>query len=637
MPVVSLAEGREVSFDEAVTVGEALRRLLPQWPEGLVGAKVNGQLVDLSFVISEDARLEPVLMSSPEGLEIMRHSVSHIMADAVRRLYPEARLAIGPPIEDGFYYDFDVPEPFRPEDLEKIEQKMREIMAEKLQFRRRELSREEALQRMRRANEPYKVELLEELTEEKVSFYEHGDFVDLCRGPHVPDTSCVGVFRLLKATGAYWRGDETRKMLQRIYGTAFATQKDLDDYLNRLEEAKKRDHRLLGQQMDLFSIHPQEGGPGLIYWHPKGAIVRRIMENFWVEEHLKRGYEIIYSPHIARVNLWEQSGHWGFYRENMYSPMDIDGQLYVLKPMNCPAHVLIYRSRTRSYRDLPLRWAELGTVYRYERSGVVQGMLRVRGFTQDDAHIFCRPDQLEEEVMGVIDFGTFILRTYGFEDWQVVLSTRPEEYVGTLENWELATNALKRAAEKMGLRYEVAEGEAVFYGPKVDMLVKDCLGRLWQCFTVQVDFNLPERFDIHYTGKDGRQHRPIMIHRALMGSLERFFAVLIEHYGGHLPLWLAPVQVRVIPITDEQMDYALQVYQKLKEEGFRVELEQRSEPIRHKIRDAVTSKVVYLAVVGEREAAEGTVSVRESAKGQVGVMSLEEFIGLLRERVASKK
>jgi threonyl-tRNA synthetase len=389
--------------------------------------------------------------------------------------------------------------------------------------------------------------------------------------------------------------------------------------------------------MDLFSIHPQEGGPGLIYWHPKGAIVRRIMENFWVEEHLKRGYEIIYSPHIARVNLWEQSGHWGFYRENMYSPMDIDGQLYVLKPMNCPAHVLIYRSRTRSYRDLPLRWAELGTVYRYERSGVVQGMLRVRGFTQDDAHIFCRPDQLEEEVMGVIDFGTFILRTYGFEDWQVVLSTRPEEYVGTLENWELATNALKRAAEKMGLRYEVAEGEAVFYGPKVDMLVKDCLGRLWQCFTVQVDFNLPERFDIHYTGKDGRQHRPIMIHRALMGSLERFFAVLIEHYGGHLPLWLAPVQVRVIPITDEQMDYALQVYQKLKEEGFRVELEQRSEPIRHKIRDAVTSKVVYLAVVGEREAAEGTVSVRESAKGQVGVMSLEEFIGLLRERVASKK
>lgn len=626
-----------MSFDEAVTVGEALRRLLPQWPEGLVGAKVNGQLVDLSFVISEDARLEPVLMSSPEGLEIMRHSVSHIMADAVRRLYPEARLAIGPPIEDGFYYDFDVPEPFRPEDLEKIEQKMREIMAEKLQFRRRELSREEALQRMRRANEPYKVELLEELTEEKVSFYEHGDFVDLCRGPHVPDTSCVGVFRLLKATGAYWRGDETRKMLQRIYGTAFATQKDLDDYLNRLEEAKKRDHRLLGQQMDLFSIHPQEGGPGLIYWHPKGAIVRRIMENFWVEEHLKRGYEIIYSPHIARVNLWEQSGHWGFYRENMYSPMDIDGQLYVLKPMNCPAHVLIYRSRTRSYRDLPLRWAELGTVYRYERSGVVQGMLRVRGFTQDDAHIFCRPDQLEEEVMGVIDFGTFILRTYGFEDWQVVLSTRPEEYVGTLENWELATNALKRAAEKMGLRYEVAEGEAVFYGPKVDMLVKDCLGRLWQCFTVQVDFNLPERFDIHYTGKDGRQHRPIMIHRALMGSLERFFAVLIEHYGGHLPLWLAPVQVRVIPITDEQMDYALQVYQKLKEEGFRVELEQRSEPIRHKIRDAVTSKVVYLAVVGEREAAEGTVSVRESAKGQVGVMSLEEFIGLLRERVASKK
>ncbi|MEK7448440.1 MAG: threonine--tRNA ligase, partial [Planctomycetota bacterium] len=513
----------------------------------VVAGKINGHPVDFDTVIPDGAAVEFITASMPEGLDILRHSLSHIMAEAVMKLYPDTKLAIGPSIADGFYYDFDAPQTFADGDLGKISAEIEKSIKEKKTFRRMELSRTEAIKIMTEQKQPYKVELLNEIQDTTVTFYQHGNFIDLCRGPHIPHTGLAGSYKLLRATGAYWRGNEHNKMLQRIYGTAFATRQELDAHLKHLEEIKKRDHRRLGKDLDLFSIQ-EEAGPGLIYWHPKGALIRKVIEDFWRNEHLKNNYDLIYSPHIARVGLWKTSGHWEFYRENMYSPIDIEGMEYIIKPMNCPGHILIYRSKIRSYRDLPLRWAELGTVYRYERSGVMHGLMRVRGFTQDDAHIFCRPDQLNDEVSGVIKFGTQLLCAFGFSDFKIRLSTRPIKYVGTVENWDKATLALKQAIESIGLPYEIAEGEAVFYGPKADIDIKDSLGRAWQCFTVQVDFNLPERFDIVYTAQDGSQQRPIMIHRALLGSLERFFGVLIEHYGGAFPLWLAPVQVLVLPV-----------------------------------------------------------------------------------------
>ncbi len=604
---------------------------------GAVAFKKDGSVYDLSSLeaLDEDETIEAVLVDTPEGLEIYRHSTSHIMAHAVKELFPDAKVAIGPAIEDGFYYDFDVDNPFTPEDLERIEQKMEEIIKKNSPFVRKSMPRKEAIEFFRQRGEIYKVELLEELEDEEVSVYEEGGFVDLCRGPHIPSTGFVKAFKLLNTAGAYWRGDERNKMLQRIYGTAFPDKKRLKEYLQFLEEVKKRDHRRLGKELDLFSIN-EEIGPGLILWHPDGALIRKTIEDFWREEHLKADYQLLYTPHIAKLHLWEKSGHWNFYRENMYSPMEIEGVNYEIKPMNCPFHIAIYKSSLRSYRDFPIRYAELGTVYRYERSGVLHGLLRVRGFTQDDAHIFCREDQIEDEILRVLDFTLFILQTFGFKEYQVYLSTRPEKYVGTLENWERSTNALKLALEHKGLDYEIDPGEGVFYGPKIDIKVKDSLGRQWQCSTIQVDFNNPERFDVTYRGPDGKEHRPIMIHRALMGSLERFFGILIEHYAGAFPLWLSPTQVGIITVSERHVEYAQGVLSKMKAAGIRAKGYFDNEKVNYKIRQASLRKVPYLVIIGDKEIESGLLPVRKRGRVQSGPYKLDDLISRLKEEIENK-
>jgi len=553
------------------------------------------------------------------------------MAHAVKQLFPDAKLAIGPAIDEGFYYDFDIDRAFTPEDLSSIEKKMSEVIKQDNPFVRKIVSKENAIELFRKMGEDYKVELLEEITDKEVSLYEEGSFVDLCRGPHIDSTGQVSVFKLLSIAGAYWRGNEKNKMLQRIYGTAFTEEKDLKKYLNFLEEVKKRDHRRLGKELDLFSIG-EEIGAGLIIWHPNGALVRRAIEDFWIDEHYKAGYKILYTPHIAKLNLWQKSGHLDFYRENMYSPMEIEGTAYEIKPMNCPFHIHVYKNSLRSYKNLPIRYAELGTVYRYERSGVLHGLLRVRGFTQDDAHIFCREDQIEDEILRVLEFTLFILRIFGFEHYDVYLSTRPERYVGSLENWERATNALKGALEIKGLSYEIDIGEGVFYGPKIDIKVKDSLNRPWQCSTIQVDFNNPERFDMTYRGSDGKEHRPIMIHRALMGSLERFFGILIEHYAGAFPLWLAPVQVEVLTIAERHADYAIALSEKLRSEGIRTELNIDNEKIGYKIRSAAVRKVPFLIILGDKEVSEKKVTVRKRSGENIGPFTTDEFIGMIKDK-----
>ena len=569
-------------------------------------------------------------------LEKLRHSTAHVMAQAVKRLYPETLVTIGPAIENGFYYDFDREEPFKPEDLQKIEKLMHEIVKENFPVVRSELNKEEALKFFEGKGEKYKKELITEIEDEEVSIYTQGEFADLCRGPHVGSTGDIKSFKLLSVAGSYWRGDENNKMLQRIYGTAFYSRKDLGEYLDRLEEAKKRDHRKLGKELDLFHVD-EEIGSGLILWHPKGALVRTIIEDFWRKEHYKNGYQILYSPHIARAHLWETSEHLNFYKENMYSPMDIDGTDYIVKPMNCPFHIKIYNSRLRSYRELPFRWAELGTVYRYEKTGVLHGLLRVRGFTQDDAHIFCRPDQLPEEISKALDFTIFILRSFGFEEYQIYLSTKPDKFVGSEESWEKATTALKGALDKSGMAYEIDAGEGVFYGPKIDVKIKDSLGRAWQCSTIQVDFNLPERFKISYIGEDGQPHQPIMIHRALMGSLERFFGCLIEHFAGAFPTWLAPVQVRILTITDNHIKYAEEISEFLKKDGIRVELDSRNEKVGFKIREAQTSKIPYMLIIGDKEIKDKAVAVRKRKEKKTETMDSEDFLSKLNEEIISKK
>jgi threonyl-tRNA synthetase len=553
------------------------------------------------------------------------------MAHAVKQLFPDAKLAIGPAIDEGFYYDFDIDKAFTPEDLSSIEKKMSEVIKQDNPFVRKIVSKENAIELFRKMGEDYKVELLEEITDKEVSLYEEGGFVDLCRGPHIDSTGQISVFKLLSIAGAYWRGNEKNKMLQRIYGTAFTEEKDLKKYLNFLEEVKKRDHRRLGKELDLFSIG-EEIGAGLIIWHPNGALVRRAIEDFWLDEHYKAGYKILYTPHIAKLNLWQKSGHLDFYRENMYSPMEIEGTDYEIKPMNCPFHIHVYKNSLRSYKNLPIRYAELGTVYRYERSGVLHGLLRVRGFTQDDAHIFCREDQIEDEILKVLEFTLFILRIFGFEHYDIYLSTRPERYVGSLENWERATNALKGALEIKGLSYEIDIGEGVFYGPKIDIKVKDSLNRPWQCSTIQVDFNNPERFDMTYRGGDGKEHRPIMIHRALMGSLERFFGILIEHYAGAFPLWLAPVQVEVLTIAERHADYAIALSEKLRSEGIRTELNIDNEKIGYKIRSATVRKVPFLIIIGDKEVSEKKVTVRKRSGENIGPFTTDEFIGMIKDK-----
>lgn len=557
------------------------------------------------------------------------------MAHAVKELFPDARLAIGPATDDGFYYDFDIDRAFTPEDLSLIEKKMSGIIKQDNQFIRKTVPRTEAISMFRDKGETYKVELLEEIADDEVSIYEEGGFVDLCRGPHIRSTGQVSAFKLLSVAGAYWRGNEKNKMLQRIYGTAFAGSDDLRKYLDFLEEVKKRDHRKLGRELDLFSSS-DEIGAGLIVWHPNGALIRREIEDFWLGEHYKAGYKILYSPHIAKLDLWKTSGHVDFYSENMYSPMDIEGTDYEIKPMNCPFHIHVYKSSLRSYKDLPVRYAELGTVYRYERSGVLHGLLRVRGFTQDDAHIFCREDQIEDEILKVLNFTLLILRTFGFSQYDVYLSTRPDKYVGTSENWERATNALQRALEVMGISYEIDPGEGVFYGPKIDIKVKDSLNRPWQCSTIQVDFNNPERFDMTYRGSDGKEHRPIMVHRALMGSLERFFGILIEHYAGIFPLWLAPVQVQILTIAERHSGYAESLAEQFKAEGIRIEADTDNEKIGYKIRNATIKKVPYLVIIGDKEISENMITVRKRTGENMGPFTAEEFIGIIKADVKNK-
>jgi len=555
------------------------------------------------------------------------------MAQAVKELWPDAKLAIGPSIDDGFYYDFDKKEPFAPEDLEKIEKKMKHIIKQNLKFERQELDKKEAIKLFKGLKETYKVELIEEIADEKVSVYKHGDFVDLCRGPHVESTGKVKAFKLLSIAGAYWRGSEKNAMMQRIYGTAFLTKEELDKFLFVQEEAKKRDHRKIGKDLDLFSIQ-DEMGAGLVFWHPKGAFIRNLIENYWKAEHIKRGYELVNIPHIGKIDLWKTSGHVDFYKDYMYSPMSVDEQKYIIKPMNCPGHILIYKSQLHSYRDLPVKFAELGTVYRYERSGVLHGLMRVRGFTQDDAHIFCTQDQVKIEIEKVLDLTFEMLGKFGFKEYDIYMSTMPEKHVGADAAWKLATNALTDALkDKVGDKYCVDPGEGVFYGPKIDIKIKDALGRSWQCTTIQVDFNLPERFDVTYIDDSGQKKQPIMIHRAILGSLERFFGVLVEHYAGAFPLWLSPVQAVVIPIKDTIKDYAAGVKEAVQEKGIRVEIDPRSETLNYKIRDAQTNKIPYMVIVGEKEKEKGLISVRSRSEGDLGQMELGKFIEQINKQM----
>jgi len=543
------------------------------------------------------------------------------MAEAVQCLFPEAKFGIGPTIENGFYYDFELPRALTPEDLPVIESKMREIIAQDLPFVAEKVSRDEA--RKLFANQPYKLELIDEIPDAEVTVYRQGSFTDLCRGPHLSSTGGVGAFKLTHVAGAYWRGDERRPMLQRIYGVAFETEKELQDYLSRQAEAAKRDHRKLGKELDLFSTH-EEIGPGLICWHPKGALIRRIIEDFWKAEHVKRGYDIVYTPHIAKLDLWKASGHWEFYRDYLFSPIEIEGQKYLLKPMNCLGHILIYKSKLRSYRSLPLRYAELGTVYRYERTGVLYGLARVRGFTQDDAHIFCRPDQVEEEVMAVVNLAQFMMGSFGFDEYKVLLSTRPDKYAGTISMWEEATKSLKRVLERLSLPYEIDPGEGVFYGPKIDIKLKDAIGHLWQGPTIQVDFNLPQRFNVCYIGEDSLEHNVVMIHRTVLGSMERFLACLTEHYGGAFPVWLSPIQAVVIPIADCHVSYARKVGGDLEKEGIRVQVDDRSERMNLKIREAQLEKIPYMLVVGDKEIASSAVSVRARGGEDLGMQTVAQ-------------
>lgn len=631
---VNLVGSDPVPVASGTSVRDALAKLQSnKQRKQTVAALVDGGVVDFTTILTKDTELTPIKIGSEEALDVLRHSTAHVMAHAVRDIFgPDVKVAIGPAIENGFYYDFQRAEPFTPADFEKIEARMTEIVREAAQFSRTVLPSNEAIAEFKKQGEQFKVELIEDLGEDSISMYQVGQFTDLCRGPHLPDTSFIKAFKLLRVAGAYWRGDENREMLQRIYGTAFFDKKALKKHLNDLEEAKKRDHRKLGKELELFSMR-DEIGPGLILWQPKGSQLRRLIEDFWKDEHYRHDYELLYTPHIARQDLWKTSGHLDFYSENMYSSMDIDDVKYQLKPMNCPFHIGVFNSQKRSYRELPIRWCELGTVYRYERAGALHGLLRVRGFTQDDAHIFCRPDQLEDEIFNILDLNLHILKSFGFDQYDIYLSTRPEKYVGSDENWERATDALKLALEKKGLKFSIDPGEGVFYGPKIDIKIKDQLGRSWQCSTIQVDFNLPERFKMSYTGADNRDHQPIMIHRALMGSLERFIGVLIEHYAGVFPLWFAPVQARILNITDDQADYCSEVFTSLRRAGLRIEKDLRNEKLNYKIREAQGAKIPYMLIIGDKEKTDGTVTVRLRNGKNLPPMTVEEFITMIDREV----
>ena len=626
MPEITLPDGSRRSYDEPLSVADVAADIGPGLARAALAGRVGGQLVDTDFRIENDADVAIVTARDAEGLEILRHSTAHLLAQAVQELFPGAQVTIGPVIEDGFYYDFSYERGFTPEDLERIEKRMKELAKADLPVGRETVARDDAVEYFTSIGEHYKAEIIAGIPEdESITLYGQGEWKDLCRGPHVPSTGHLKVFKLTRTAGAYWRGDSSNEQLRRIYGTAWADSKSLKAYLKRLEEAAKRDHRRIGTDLDLFSIQEDAGG-GLVFWHPKGARIRRVIEDFWRERHEQAGYELLYTPHIALEDLWDRSGHTDFYRESMYSPVEDEGRGYQLRPMNCPFHILIYRNRLRSHRELPMRWAELGTVYRREMSGALHGLMRVRGFTQDDAHVFCTEDQIQEEILRILDLALELFGAFGFEELNTVLATRPEKAVGTPEIWDRATGALESALREKQLSYEVDPGGGAFYGPKIDIKIRDAIGREWQCSTVQLDFNLPERFDLEYVAADGARRRPIMIHRALLGSLERFFGILIEHYAGKFPFWLAPVQTVVLAITERQEAYARQVLNALQDAGLRADADLRSETIGYKIRDHTLQGVPYLLVLGDREAREGTVAVRSREAGDLGAMSLDDFM-----------
>ena len=631
--IIILKDGTQREFEKGMTVYEIAKSISERLAKEAVGGKFNGKVVELNTKIEEDGKLEILTLDDEEGKKIYWHTSSHILAQAVKRLFKDVKLAIGPAIDNGFYYDFDTDRPFTTEDFEAIEQEMNKIIKEDYKLERFVLPKDEAIKLMEEKGEPYKVELIEEIPEgEEISFYKQGEFTDLCAGPHLMSTGMVKTIKLLSVAGAYWKGDEKNKMLQRIYGISFPKKSMLDQYLHMLEEAKKRDHRKLGKELDLFSIHPE--GPGFPFFHPKGMIIRNILEDFWRKEHIKHGYQEIKTPIILNEELWRRSGHWDHYKENMYFT-EIDGETYAIKPMNCPGAMLVYKSTMHSYRDLPLRLCELGLVHRHELSGVLHGLMRVRSFTQDDAHLFMTPEQVEDEILGVINLVDYFYKIFGFE-YFVELSTRPENSMGSDEDWELATNALISALNRVNLPYKVNEGDGAFYGPKIDFHLKDSIGRTWQCGTIQLDFQMPERFELEYIGPDGEKHRPIMLHRVIYGSIERFIGILTEHFAGAFPTWLAPVQVRVLPISDKHYAYAQNVYGRLLENDIRAELDDRNEKIGYKIREAQLQKIPYMLIVGDKEVEQGTVSLRSRKEGDLGAISLNEFIEKILKEIATK-
>jgi len=631
---VTLKDGSVREYQEGTSLTRVAADISGRLGREALAAALDGKVVDLSTPLTKDARVEFYTFDHEEGRQVFRHSTSHVLAQAVQRLFPGTRLAIGPAIADGFYYDFDSPVKFTPEMLGKIEAEMESIIRQDLPFLRSELPRREALDFFGQSGEGYKVELINDLPgDAAISCYRQGDFTDLCAGPHVPSTGRLKSVKLTSLAGAYWRGSEKNKMLQRVYGTSFPKKSMLDEHLFRIEEAKKRDHRRLGAELDLFTI--QEEGPGFPFFHPKGMVLRNELEKFWREEHRRRGYQEIRTPIILNRELWERSGHWDHYRENMYFTK-IDELDYAVKPMNCPGGMIVYKSRLHSYRDLPIRMAELGLVHRHELSGVLHGLMRVRCFTQDDAHIFMLPSQIKDEIIGVIDLVDYFYSIFGF-NYKVELSTRPEKSMGSDEVWEMATGALKEALEARGVDYKINQGDGAFYGPKIDFHLEDCLGRTWQCGTIQLDFQMPERFDLNYIGEDGQKHRPVMIHRVVFGSIERFIGILTEHFGGAFPVWLAPVQVKVMPITDRHLEYAREVADRLDREEIRVELDGRNEKISYKIREAQAQKIPFMLVVGDREAESGSVSVRRRSAGDIGTLGLMEFMIRIKEEIAEKK
>src|ERR1700726_326905 len=643
---VTLPDGKVQEVPQGTTPADIARKISPRLADAALVARAAApndgasELIDLSRPLDHAVKLQILTEKDPDALFVFRHSAAHLLAAAVMELYPNVKLGIGPPIDTGFFYEFLRDEPFTQEDLAKIEKKMHELAAQDLPNERKLIPKPEALDLYKKSNQIFKCELVEEKANElMVSFYTTGKFIDFCRGPHIPSTKRITAFKLMSVAGAYWKGQEANPQLQRIYAAAFYTQKELDAYLHRLEEAKRRDHRKLGTELELFSIQ-DEAGPGLIFWHPKGGLIRKIVEDWLRDELLRRGYDLVSTPHIMKLDLWKTSGHTGYYRDNMFGPVEVEKTDYQLKPMNCPGHILIYKAKMKSYRDLPVRLAELGTVYRYERSGVLHGLLRVRGFTQDDAHIFCMPSQIEGEVEACMDFAFAVMKTFGFDKFEVELSdwdaSHPENYAGKPEDWQRATSALAETMTRMNIPFKKIDGEAAFYGPKIDVKLIDAIGRPWQLTTVQFDFNLPARFGLQYIGEDGGKHEPLMVHRALLGSVERFFGILIEHYAGAFPLWLARVKIEICPVSKKFADYARHVTDTLKRHGFRVHLDDRNEKLPSKIRDAQLQKIPYMRVLGPKESDAGTVSVRHRTKGDLGPKPLPEVIESLKSEVESK-